>query len=49
VLDVVRQTVDALQGDFGAAFWLEQHRTPLHLTPAGDALPFTYWCGRLIA
>lgn len=41
-LDVVRYTSDALQGEFGSAFRLVQHRTESHETPAGKIQPFTY-------
>ncbi len=41
-LDVVRYDADALHGEFGASFRLEEHLTELHRTPTGSIQQFIY-------
>ena len=41
-LDVVRYDADALHGEFGASFHLEEHLTELHRTPTGSIQQFIY-------
>ena len=41
-LDVVRYDADALHGEFGASFHLEEHLTELHRTPSGSIQQFIY-------
>jgi len=41
-LDVVRYDADALHGEFGPQFRLEEHATEIHRTPSGTTQQFLY-------